>query len=59
MNFAKFLYDLLVYLTNNYSQMPEEFRKRFPEGKCVSARLYVSSVVNDDSELNEDFKDYE
>ena len=59
MNLIKFLYDLLVWLTNNYSQMPDSFKKSFPEARCVEARLYLSSFAQSDSELNEIFKDYE
>ena len=40
------LYDLVVYVTNNYSAMPEEFRERFSEGECVRLRLSVSSMFN-------------
>ena len=40
------LYDLVVYLTNNYSQMPEEFKREFPEAECVRLRLSVSSMFN-------------
>ena len=59
MNLIKFLYDMLVWLTNNYSQLPDSFKKSFPESKCVDARLYLSSFAQSDSELNEIFKDYE
>lgn len=40
------LYDLVVYLTTNYSQMPEEFKREFPEAECVRLRLSVSSMFN-------------
>lgn len=59
MNLFKFLYDLLVWLTNNYSSMPDSFKKSFPEERFVDARLYLSSFALSDSELNEIFKDYE
>ena len=59
MNLIKFLYDLLVWLTNNYSQLPDSFKKSFPEPRCVDARLFLSSIAQSDSELNEIFKDYE
>lgn len=59
MNYFKFLYDLFVWITNNYSQLPTDFKKRFPESRCVISRLYISSIVTNDSEFNEDFKDYE
>lgn len=32
------LYDLLVYITNCYSTMPQEFKNRFSEGKCITLR---------------------
>lgn len=40
------LYDLIVYVTNNYSAMPEEFKSKFSEGECVRLRLSVSSMFN-------------
>ena len=45
------LYDLVVYITNNYSSMPEEFKIMFPEAICVKLRLFVSNLedlFNDD-----------
>ena len=59
MNQFNFLYDLLVWLTNNYSSMPDSFQKSFPEERCVDARLNLSLLAHSDSELNEIFKDYE
>lgn len=32
------LYDLLVWITNNYSKMPSDFQKFFSERSCVSLR---------------------
>lgn len=52
----KFLYDLLVYLTTNYSVMPDSFKKSFPEERCVNARQILFDVY--DGETN-DFYDYE
>ena len=40
------LYDLMVFLTNNYSQMPQGFRSAFPEKDCVQMRLFVSNIAN-------------
>ena len=40
------LYDLIVYVTNNYSKMPKEFRDAFPEDICVKCRIFVSNIVN-------------
>lgn len=51
----RFLFDVLVYLTNNYSMMPESFRSRFQEKDLVNARLGVDDIVTCDK----DFKDYE
>ena len=59
MNFFKFLYDVFVWITNNYSQMPDSFRKSFPEQICVEGRLFLSNFALSDSDLNETFKDYE
>ena len=50
-----FLYDLLVYLTNNYSSMPDAFKNRFSETFLVRARLQVGTIV----EHSKDWKDYE
>ena len=38
-----FLYDLLVWITNNYSKMPSDFQKRFPESFCVRGRLDIGT----------------
>lgn len=59
MNFFKFLYDVFVWVTQNYSKMPVGFRKSFPEARCVDARLFLSEVAQSASDLNENFKDYE
>ena len=40
------LYDLIVYVTNNYSSMPSEFKQAFPEKDCVKLRLFVSNIEN-------------
>ena len=40
------LYDLLVYVTNNYSQMHEEFKARFSEGRCVWMRKDLFDNLN-------------
>lgn len=40
------LYDLLVYVTNNYSQMPDEFKSRFSEGRCVWMRKDLFDNLN-------------
>lgn len=59
MNYFKFLYDVFVFITTYYSEMPAEFKKRFSEASCISSRLYLSSVVQPDSEFNIEFKEYE
>lgn len=59
MNFFKFLYDVFVWLTNNYFSMPDSFKKSFPESRCVDARIFLSDVVQSDSDLNSNFTDYE
>ena len=38
------LYDLIVFITNNYSSMPEEFRNQFPENVCINLRLGISAI---------------
>ena len=40
------LYDLLVYVTNNYSQMPVDFKARFSEGRCVWMRKDLFDYLN-------------
>ena len=40
------LYDLLVYLTCNYSQMSQEFKVRFPEADCVRMRQDLFNVLS-------------
>ena len=40
------LYDLLVYLTCNYSQMPQEFKDRFPEVDCIRMRQDLFNVIS-------------
>ena len=40
------LYDLIVYVTNNYSDMPSGFKSAFPEKDCVKMRLFVSNIAN-------------
>ena len=51
----RLIYDLLVYLTNNYSSMPDSFKKRFPEAFLVRARLQVGTI----NEYLNDWNDYE
>lgn len=41
------LYDLLVYLTCNYSDMPDEFKKRFPEVDCTGMRQDLFNIISD------------
>ena len=52
----KFFYDLMVFIATNYSQMPDVFKKRFPEEMCVNARLVMFDIYH--NEIN-DFADYE
>ena len=59
MNFFKFLYDVFVWITSNYSQMPDSFKKSFSEPSCIRGRLFLSNFIQDDSDLNETFKAYE
>lgn len=40
------LYDMVVYITNNYSKMPDEFKSKFPEKDIVSSRLFISDITN-------------
>lgn len=59
MNFFMFLYDVFVWLTNNYNSMPDSFKKSFPEPNLIEGRLFLSNFAQADSDLNEHFKDYE
>ena len=59
MNCFKFLYDVFVWITTHYSEMPGSFRKSFPEEDCLNGRLFLSDVTQIDSDLNNDFKKYE
>ena len=52
----KFMYDLMVFITTNYSEMPDKFKERFSETDCVNARQIVFDVYDADSK---DFADYE
>ena len=52
----KFLYDLMVWITSHYSDMPAAFQKEFPEERCINARQICFDVY--DGETN-DFADYE
>ena len=51
----RLLYDLVVFLTNNYSKMPNEFKDRFPENFLVRARLDVGSI----NSIIQNYDDYE
>lgn len=59
MNCFKFLYDVFVWITTHYSEMPESFRKLFTEDDCLNGRLFLSEVTRSDSDLNINFKKYE
>lgn len=41
------LYDLLVFITCNYSSMNDDFKSQFPEGSCVSMRQGLFNVLSD------------
>ena len=59
MNFFKFLYDVFVYISTNYHAFPDDFKKKFKEENFVNGRLFLSGIVQSDSTINYDFKDYE
>lgn len=59
MNFVRFLYDLMVCLTVNYSSLPDVMKKRFSEESFVNARIFFSDIVNSNSDFNIKFKRYE
>lgn len=40
------LYDLVVYITYNYSSMPHEFRMRFSETYCIILRQGLFNSLN-------------
>lgn len=39
------LYDILVFLTNHYSEMPTEFTSRFSETECNKVRQKVFNFL--------------
>lgn len=45
--FVSKLYDLLVFITCNYSKMSDDFKSQFPEGNCVSMRQGLFNVLSD------------
>lgn len=59
MNLIKFLRDVVIWISNNYSSMPLDFKRTFPEKTFVDARVYLYDVCDYDSEVNQDFVDYE
>lgn len=59
MNLIKFLRDVVIWISNNYSSMPVDFQRTFPEEAFVNARTYLYDVCDYDSEVNADFSDYE
>ena len=59
MNLINFLRDVVIWLSENYSSLPNEFKKKFPERDFVNARLFLFDVCESSSELNQDFRDYE
>lgn len=48
------IYDLLVFLTTHYSQMPSSFQKSFPEALLIEVRQFVFDGIN-----NHSFDDHE
>lgn len=50
------LWNMLVFITNNYSKMPKEFRDQFPEAKCIRLRLSISSIEAAVNEYENDEK---
>lgn len=52
----KFFYDLIFFLTKNYSSMSDDFKKKFPRERLVNARLVLWDFFNCDET---DFADYE
>ena len=52
----KFIYDLCIFLTTNYSKMPDDFKSRFPEESLVNLRQVAYELFTSDET---DFSDYE
>lgn len=52
----KFFYDLLVYLTKNYSSFSDDFKKKFPQARLLNARQFCWDLFISDKN---DFVDYE
>lgn len=58
----KFIYDVLVFITNNYSEMPDSFKRKFSEVLLGRARRVLTSPNVLDEIVKSsyiDFKDYE
>lgn len=56
------IYDVLVYLTNNYSSLPDSFKKRFQEEFLIRARLQINRArlqIGSIVEFTKDWSDYE
>ena len=52
----KFLYDLMVFLTKNYSSQSDDFKKIFPEERLVNMRQVCFEMFTSETT---DFADYE
>ena len=59
MNLIKFLRDVVIWISSHYSEMPVDFKRTFPEKTFVNARTYLYDVCDFDSDVNQDFNDYE
>ena len=59
MGVFRFLYDVFIYLTSNYSKLPEDFQRRFPEHYLVNARIFLHDCVSSGQSISKDFDDYE
>lgn len=59
MNLIKFLRDVVIWISENYQSMHPDFKRRFPKETFINARTYLYDVCDNDSEVNQDFSDYE
>ena len=59
MGFFNFVYDLFVFLTTHYSELPDSFKRSFPESRLVNGRIFFSDVRQAGISVFNDFEDYD
>ena len=59
MGVFNFLYDMFVWITTHYSAMPDDFKRRFAESRCVNGRIFLNDLRQIVKDTIKDFDDYE